>query len=405
MKTKRIIAAALAVCMALTVVSCGNSESGSAKVKDPDNITEEDFEKAAEKLDSMSEEDFEKALDGKGGIDLGGDTDTGKAAEEEPAEAKPEYEPCDEIKNADFTSGLIQIGNDVFKCGGYLTLREFVEKYGENWDCSGIDLNAEIPTEKPVDDHHTYPDVFCFDIANKEDSTKAIKVSYFVIYNSIELNKNVLEKYTSKNEYLDTEKANSFAPYAYFEGFRKKNTLKLYEIPDDIYNFYEYPEGSTLGDTIVYDVRPTDTAIQITFYPKGMPWTNDGNENFVLDFYKSNSNAESILNKESFKELMGDTSKAETMVIYPERSSTLISALYTNSMVDKQIIQWGYTDPEISLSTVFSYNIKLKDKNLLGFEPTLCLTVNSDESYKTHSIKYREYQIIDDAIVFTDGQW
>lgn len=48
------------------------------------------------------------------------------------------YEPTDEIKNADFTSGLIQIGNEVFQTGGYYTVNQFLEKYGEKYDTSAI---------------------------------------------------------------------------------------------------------------------------------------------------------------------------------------------------------------------------------------------------------------------------
>lgn len=40
----------------------------------------------------------------------------------------------DEIKNADFNSGLIQINNDIFQMGGYLTVAEFVEKYKDRYD-------------------------------------------------------------------------------------------------------------------------------------------------------------------------------------------------------------------------------------------------------------------------------
>ena len=70
---KRFIAFTASLMMAVSFASCGSKDSGSVTAKDPENITEEEFEKAAEKLDSMSEEDFEKALEGKGGIDLGGD--------------------------------------------------------------------------------------------------------------------------------------------------------------------------------------------------------------------------------------------------------------------------------------------------------------------------------------------
>lgn len=40
----------------------------------------------------------------------------------------------DEIKSADFDSGLIQIDNEVFQQGGYITVAELVEKCKDNYD-------------------------------------------------------------------------------------------------------------------------------------------------------------------------------------------------------------------------------------------------------------------------------
>lgn len=57
------------------------------------------------------------------------------------------YAPTQKIKDAAFTSGYIQIGNDVFKEGGYMTVGEFVKNYSDRWDCSGIDMAAKA-TEK-----------------------------------------------------------------------------------------------------------------------------------------------------------------------------------------------------------------------------------------------------------------
>lgn len=52
----------------------------------------------------------------------------------------------DEIKNADFNSGLIQINNDIFQMGGYLTVAEFVEKYKDRYDI--VYSNAKLPYEE-----------------------------------------------------------------------------------------------------------------------------------------------------------------------------------------------------------------------------------------------------------------
>lgn len=62
----------------------------------------------------------------------------------------------DEIKNASLSDGLVQIGNDVFRCGGYMTISEFAAKYstenGGNWDMTwkpaGVtELDDEMPEE------------------------------------------------------------------------------------------------------------------------------------------------------------------------------------------------------------------------------------------------------------------
>lgn len=397
---KRFIAFAASLMLAVSFASCGSKNSSSVSAKEPDNITEEDFEKAAEKLDNMTEEDLEKAAEKL----EGGSAETEK--KEEPAEEeKPEFEPTDEIKNADFTSGLIQIGNDVFKCGGYMTLREFVEKYGENWDCSGIDLDAPIPTEILGDNKK--PDVYYFEIPNKEKNERTIYVAYYVAYNSIVRNKEAIEEYQSKDGSIDTKKAEAFAPFVYMNATRDTNTLKLYKI-DSLYKTHEYPEGSSLGDVIVYDVRPNEISKQITFYPKGMTWATEGSENFVLDFYKANSNAENILDKDTFKNLL-DTNK-EKHIKLPVRWNTVLitseSSLYVNNMLNNQIIQWSLGDKGLVGEyddSAFSYNIQLKDKNLLGFEPLVNLVILSNASYSINSIRYSEYQLDNDAITFTYG--
>ena len=52
------------------------------------------------------------------------------------------YKPKEEIINADFSSGLIQIGNDVFRLGGYLTVDQFISEYGDRYDMSNIDTES-----------------------------------------------------------------------------------------------------------------------------------------------------------------------------------------------------------------------------------------------------------------------
>ncbi|MDE6733760.1 MAG: hypothetical protein K2J77_12910 [Oscillospiraceae bacterium] len=59
---------------------------------------------------------------------------------------KAELAITDEIKNADFNSGLIQINNDIFQMGGYLTVAEFVKKYKDRYDI--VYANGKLPYEE-----------------------------------------------------------------------------------------------------------------------------------------------------------------------------------------------------------------------------------------------------------------
>ena len=50
------------------------------------------------------------------------------------SESEIKYEMTDEIKNAALDSGFIQINNEVFQQGGYITVADFVEKYKDSYD-------------------------------------------------------------------------------------------------------------------------------------------------------------------------------------------------------------------------------------------------------------------------------
>ncbi|MCR5122457.1 MAG: hypothetical protein K6B74_08560, partial [Ruminococcus sp.] len=178
---KKILSLALATVLALSMTACGGSGSSEP--------TEKDFEKAAEKLDSMKEEDFEKEVEKKAekldnmteedlekdleGVDGGEETTSS-------AEKKEGYEPCQEILDADFTSGLIQIGNDVFKCGGYLTVSDLVEQYGDRYDFD-VDLNktlADDETEGKFEFKHKTNDIKINALYCKHGKTLGEAVAY-----------------------------------------------------------------------------------------------------------------------------------------------------------------------------------------------------------------------------------
>ena len=134
MKRKAIIAALLAVCVCGTFIGCGDSSSSKS---------EKDVES---KLNSMSDSQIEKKVE-KAAESIEAEaveSDSSKETQEEtPAEIV--YEPTDEIKNADFASGKVQIGNDVFRNGGYLTVDQFVAEFGAKYDMS--ELNPDSLTK------------------------------------------------------------------------------------------------------------------------------------------------------------------------------------------------------------------------------------------------------------------
>lgn len=111
----------LALCAAMT--GCGDSKS-----KNPEDINEKEAEQAL----SSFEAEYGNTSNSQS------DTDS---SEDEPK--KIVYAPTQEILDADFGSGLIQIGNDVFQQGGYITVAELVEQYSDRYDITYKDGTYE----------------------------------------------------------------------------------------------------------------------------------------------------------------------------------------------------------------------------------------------------------------------
>ena len=56
-----------------------------------------------------------------------------------------EYVPTDEIRNASLSSGLIQIGNDVFRNGGYYTVGQLMKEMEGKYELQGgIDIDGVL---------------------------------------------------------------------------------------------------------------------------------------------------------------------------------------------------------------------------------------------------------------------
>lgn len=137
-KIRRIAAIAAALCLSATAFTgCGGDSSSSSASKSS----------SAQKSSADSEGNAESSAQEE--IDEEPETEEATEAEEaseddalpaiEPGDVV--YEPSDEIKNASFGSGYIQIGMDVFRAGGYITVEEFVKKYGNRYDFSKVDLD------------------------------------------------------------------------------------------------------------------------------------------------------------------------------------------------------------------------------------------------------------------------
>lgn len=91
------------------------------------------------------------------------------------------YELSDEIKNADFHSGLIQIGNTVFRNGGYCTFEELIEEYGDRFDFSDIDINKteqNYASDLNGEISDVYDAKYSSAISSLNDQTLMIRVLY-----------------------------------------------------------------------------------------------------------------------------------------------------------------------------------------------------------------------------------
>lgn len=120
-KLKSMVAAVLAVCICICMAGCGESS------KNPDSNNEQ-----------------ANAVTSSGGQSETAAEET--AADEDdndPDDSSISFQPLPEILEADISSGLVQINDEIFKNGGYMTVKEFVDKYGDKYDVSDIDLDKE----------------------------------------------------------------------------------------------------------------------------------------------------------------------------------------------------------------------------------------------------------------------
>lgn len=112
--------AMIAICSLFSLAGCGNSQQGLKENREnnPSSLsdinTNDDTESETDSFDRQEQEEAE----------LNNNSDAQEIV----------YEVRDEIKNADFSSGLVQIGNDIFRNGGYITVDQFLQEYGEKYN-------------------------------------------------------------------------------------------------------------------------------------------------------------------------------------------------------------------------------------------------------------------------------
>lgn len=93
------------------------------------------------------------------------------SVEESNVEKTTEYAPTEEILNAKFNSGLVQLNNDIFQQGGYITVEDFVEKYKGRYS-----IRYHYPVEKYKSRISPYENCKDYLVEYKE---KIFKKSYY----------------------------------------------------------------------------------------------------------------------------------------------------------------------------------------------------------------------------------
>ena len=432
MKSKRIIAAILAGAMAVSFASCGSGNSGESDSKTTEAKTttekaeeldpeEKKLNEAAEKLDEMTEdmtdEELEKALE-KGGLDLG---------EDEPKETEPEkpaapagYQPTEEILNADFTSGLIQVGNDVFRCGGYITLRDFVEKYGDRWKCvDGDKPNDKFDLDAPITDlQYTGLKDMGDTGGYYEFENNGLRISVHILNKYKDLTKRDFDELYQKAvevlslgntddtnlmiemEFADIETVKSSPMNKYWvaenwAGYRAPDVGKTYEE-------YKYSEKTTIGDLIVMDVSPNYTPdFQNTFYPSGLDMVSDAEyseenaKSFFTSYLKSSGE---IFDLDTIPDNTSggkNPSTGKNDFRSARRGSYNTSMIHMENLADGKIIK-ADENKSVDNTDVYYKSVKLKETNLLGYTPTISVVYFN--SGTGSAIYYSEFEFDKNSI-------
>lgn len=397
---KRIIIGLLAITLSLSATACGSNTSSSSEgtvetTKSADGLTEKDKEDIQKARDELSDKD-KKELDEIAKELEGGTPSDNKA--EEPAVEEVKYAPKQEILDADFDSGLVQIGDDIFKCGGYLTLGDFVQQYGDNWEW---EKNGQ------TEENYANIDEYLNESADKYD--------YVGNSNLCFVNKNDPELFVSV----------MFIPYKEHVYFGNS------DVENVVFTTSLYKENNKISDFVVYAINPSGGSYckSHTYFPKGISFLNPVestgkdvtfnekvkefyNEYFgvsqlsdktdYVDFRKDKGIDEGIITDFSYDVVDKDTTREDIKEIID--SWYIDKPYYSNLTIN---YSYDYTNPfnlckndAITSLTLSIINFKgfivpkeLKEENLLGFKPSIAYTITVNDTYEKSFFSYDSFQL------------
>ena len=121
-KTNKVLAIVLIAAIAVSMSACGSKEQES----DPSTDNQ---------ISNVSE--MSKSAEENAKTDTEADTEISTEISTEASDGT--YKPVPEIVNSNLSSGYVQINDDIFRNGGYITIGEFYEKYKDKYDVTSID--------------------------------------------------------------------------------------------------------------------------------------------------------------------------------------------------------------------------------------------------------------------------
>lgn len=137
MKLTKLSAISAALCICLVMAGCevASSKDKSDKESTAETVaTEEAVTTTAIKI-NVGKED----LGERSGLTLPEAPEGTPAPSGNDVEDLSTFDKLQEISEADFNSGLVQVGGDLFHTGGFYTVDQFIRKFGNKYDLSSID--------------------------------------------------------------------------------------------------------------------------------------------------------------------------------------------------------------------------------------------------------------------------